>query len=55
LELTKFINFRVGWKTEELEAFFANYTKTHSEAVRQGLHELESQAVLGGSPSMLNI
>jgi hypothetical protein len=28
-ELTRRINFRVGWKEEELEAFFANYTQTH--------------------------
>lgn len=37
-ELTRRINFRIGWKDEELEAFFNNYTQTHQQEVMQGLH-----------------
>lgn len=47
-ELTNMINLRLGWKSEELEAFFNNYTEIHKEQVAQGLHELESQAFLAG-------
>lgn len=45
------INLRLGWKSEELEAFFNNYTEIHKEQVAQGLHELESQAFLAGISS----
>jgi hypothetical protein len=51
-ELTKMISLRIGWKAEELEAFFANYTQVHKEQVAQGLHELESQAVLRGGSTL---
>ena len=50
-ELTNMINLRLGWKSEELEAFFNNYTEIHKEQVAQGLHELESQAFLAGISS----
>lgn len=30
-ELTRLIDLRIGWKAEELEAFFANYTLTHRQ------------------------
>jgi hypothetical protein len=45
-ELTTIINMNLGWKSEELEAFFNNYTSMHTEEVLQGLEELESQAVI---------
>ena len=39
-ELTTMIKMKLGWKSEELEAFFNNYTAVHSEEVLQGLCEL---------------
>jgi len=36
-ELTTMIKLKLGWKSEELEAFFNNYTTVHSEEVMQGL------------------
>lgn len=47
-ELTNMINLRLGWKSEQLEAFFNNYTQIHQEQVAQGLYEIQSQAVLKG-------
>ena len=29
-ELTTMINMKLGWKSEELEAFFINYTSIHT-------------------------
>jgi hypothetical protein len=49
-ELTAIINLKLGWKSEELEAFFNNYTQTHKDEVIKGLGELESQAVLAPPP-----
>ena len=45
-ELTTIINMKLGWKSEELEAFFNNYISIHTEEVMQGLCELESQAII---------
>ena len=36
-ELTTMIDMNLGWKSEELEAFFNNYTHTHTEEVIKGL------------------
>lgn len=40
------ITMNLGWKSEELEAFFNNYTLSHTEQVIKGLCELESQAII---------
>jgi hypothetical protein len=46
------ISMNLGWKSEELEAFFNNYTNVHTNEVIKGLCELESRTVLASEKVM---
>lgn len=45
-QLSSMIHLGLGWKSEELQAFFNNYTEMHPQKVIKGLHELKSHAAL---------
>ena len=51
-ELTGITGLGLGWKSQELEAFFSNYTQVHQQEVAKGLHELSSHMLLDSSTNL---